>query len=77
MLRRDLNRLIDASAVEENEAPNPFLRFGEGAVSDQELALAYTHGLGLTDMVQTVAKDPASFPVVARDPTDGRKLPAA
>jgi len=34
MLRRDLNRLIEASAVEEIETPNPFFRFGEGAVSD-------------------------------------------
>src|SRR5947209_4396814 len=68
LLERHLDRLIEASTLEEIEAPDPFLRFGEGAVSDQELALACTHGLGLADMVQTVAKDPASFPVVARDP---------
>ena len=39
MFRRNLNGLIDVSAVEEIEAPNPFLRFGEGAFGDQELAL--------------------------------------
>jgi hypothetical protein len=65
MLRRDLNSLIDVSAVEEIETRNPFLRFGEGAVGDHALALS--DAPGLADIGQTIANDPASFLVVARD----------
>src|SRR5262245_20737143 len=62
----DPNGRVDASAVEEIEPPNPFPRFGEGAVGHQELVLAYTDGFGLADIVWTVAYDSTSLLVVAR-----------
>jgi hypothetical protein len=40
----------------------------KGTVGDQKLALTHADGLGLADMLQTVAKDPGSLLVVARDP---------
>src|SRR5215470_1425225 len=40
----------------------------KGSIGDQELALAHADGLGLADIVQTIAQEPASLLVVARDP---------
>jgi hypothetical protein len=57
MLRRDLNGLIDVSAIEEIETRNPFLCFGEGAVGDEEPALAHADGLGLADMGRRAQRD--------------------
>src|SRR5215472_8462143 len=68
MLRRDLDSLIEALALEEIEAGNPFLRFREGAVGDQELALPHTHRLSLADVVQAITQEPASLPVIGRNP---------
>jgi len=68
MLRRDLDRLIEARAVEEIKTSDPFPRFGERAIGDQTLAFAHADGLGPADMFETVAHDPGAVLVMRRNP---------
>src|SRR5215470_4616448 len=68
MLRRDLDRLIEARAVEEIKTSDPFPRLGERAIGDQTLAFAHADGLGRADMFETVAHDPGAVLVMRRHP---------
>src|SRR5262249_43121381 len=68
MLRRDLDRLVEARAVEEVKTPDPFPRFRERAIGDETLACAHADGLGAADMLEAVAHDPGSVLVIRRNP---------
>src|SRR5262249_59858455 len=68
MLRRDLDGLIQSGALEQVESGNPFLRFREGAVRDEEAIAAHPDRLRGGKTGQTVADDSPTTIVVGGDP---------
>src|SRR5262245_22655118 len=63
MLCGNLDGLVEAGALEQIEAAEPFPGLGKRTVRNQHLALAPTHGPGVVHTLETMAEDPR-FPAV-------------